>query len=108
MRPETGGKGHRWIADDAIEIERRGDLLHGRSNELVKGLIDIKHRGIIEAEELSTPSHSRRFSHKSLVEFVSESSPAASMRTIIRDSRGQTALCGDPRFSADAQFMETC
>jgi len=45
-------RGHRWVADDAVEIDRRGNLLHGRSNELTQGLIDIKHRGIVEAEEL--------------------------------------------------------
>jgi len=45
-------RGHRWIADDAVEIERRGDLLHGRSHELTKGLINIKHRGIVEAQKL--------------------------------------------------------
>jgi HPr kinase/phosphorylase len=45
-------RGHRWIADDAVEIERRGDLLYGRSHELTKGLINIKHRGLVEAKEL--------------------------------------------------------
>ncbi len=45
-------RGHRWIADDAVEIERRGDSLYGRSHELVKSLINIKSRGIVEAEEL--------------------------------------------------------
>jgi HPr kinase/phosphorylase len=45
-------RGHRWIADDAVEIERRGDLLYGRSHELTKGLINIKHRGIVKAREL--------------------------------------------------------
>jgi HPr kinase/phosphorylase len=45
-------RGHRWIADDAVEIARRGDLLYGRSHELTKGLINIKHRGIVEAIEL--------------------------------------------------------
>jgi HPr kinase/phosphorylase len=45
-------RGHRWIADDAIEIERRGDYLYGRSHELVKCLINIRSRGVAEAEEL--------------------------------------------------------
>ena len=45
-------RGYRWIADDAVEIERRGDLLYGRSHELTKGLINIKNRGIVEAKEL--------------------------------------------------------
>jgi len=45
-------RGHQWIADDAVEIERRGDLLYGRSHEHVKRLINIRNRGIVEAEEL--------------------------------------------------------
>jgi HPr kinase/phosphorylase len=45
-------RGHQWIADDAVEIERRGDLLYGRCHELVKRLINIRSRGIVEAEEL--------------------------------------------------------
>jgi HPr kinase/phosphorylase len=49
---ELAERGHRWIADDAIEIERRGDMLYGRSHALTKGLINIKDRGIIEAKEL--------------------------------------------------------
>jgi HPr kinase/phosphorylase len=49
---ELAERGHRWIADDAVEIERRGDVLYGRSHELTKGLINIKHRGIVEAKEL--------------------------------------------------------
>ena len=45
-------RGHQWIADDAIEIERRGDLLYGRSHELVKRLINIRSSQIVKAEEL--------------------------------------------------------
>jgi len=45
-------RGHRWIADDAVEIERRGDLLYGRSHELTKSLINIKNRGVVKAREL--------------------------------------------------------
>ncbi|MGZ6237815.1 MAG: hypothetical protein ACXWMJ_10920 [Syntrophales bacterium] len=49
---ELAARGHRWIADDAVEIKRRGDMLYGRSHELTKGLINIRHRGIMEAKEL--------------------------------------------------------
>jgi serine kinase of HPr protein (carbohydrate metabolism regulator) len=49
---ELAERGHRWIADDAVEIERRGDMLYGRSHELTKGFINIKHRGIVEAKEV--------------------------------------------------------
>ncbi|HET6461849.1 MAG TPA: hypothetical protein VFG29_13805 [Syntrophales bacterium] len=45
-------RGHRWVADDAVEVERRGDSLYGRSHELVKCLINTRSRGIVDAEEL--------------------------------------------------------
>jgi HPr kinase/phosphorylase len=43
--------GHAWIADDAVEIERRSNMLYGRSQDLVKHLIDIKYMGIIDARQ---------------------------------------------------------
>ncbi len=49
---ELVGRGHRWIADDAVEVERRGDSLYGRSDELVKCLINRRSRGIVQAEDL--------------------------------------------------------
>lgn len=49
---ELAKRGHQWIADDAVEIEKRGDLLYGRSDELVKRLINIGSSGIVEAGEL--------------------------------------------------------
>ena len=45
-------RGHAWIADDCIEIEKRGALLYGRSHDLIKRLIDIKHSGIIDAKQI--------------------------------------------------------
>jgi HPr kinase/phosphorylase len=49
---ELVGRGHRWIADDALDIERRGDLLYGRGHYLVKSFINIRSRGIVEADKL--------------------------------------------------------
>jgi HPr kinase/phosphorylase len=43
--------GHVWIADDAVEVERRSNMLYGRSQDLVKHLIDIKYIGIIDAKQ---------------------------------------------------------
>ena len=44
-------RGHRWIADDVVDVERRGDSLYGRGHELVKGLINVRSRGIVETEK---------------------------------------------------------
>jgi HPr kinase/phosphorylase len=44
-------RGHAWIADDVIEIEKRGNILYGRSHNLIKQLIDIKDKGIVDAKE---------------------------------------------------------
>jgi len=49
---ELAKRGHQWIADDAVEIEKRGDSLYGRSDELVKRFINIRSSGIVEAGEL--------------------------------------------------------
>jgi HPr kinase/phosphorylase len=49
-------RGHAWIADDSVEVERRGALLYGRSNNLVKHLIDTKSIGLIDAKQLFCPS----------------------------------------------------
>lgn len=46
-------RGHKWIADDAIEIEKRpNNLLYGCSHVRSKGLLEIKGRGIILAGEM--------------------------------------------------------
>ncbi|HUH65248.1 MAG TPA: hypothetical protein VLZ07_02350 [Syntrophales bacterium] len=45
-------RGHRWIADDAVEIERRGSSLYGSGHASVRGLIDRKRGGVLFAEEL--------------------------------------------------------
>ena len=44
-------RGHRWIADDAIEIEKREGSLYGRSHASVRGLIDRKTGDVVSAEE---------------------------------------------------------
>lgn len=43
-------RGHAWIADDAVELERKDSLLYGRSQGLVKHLVNIKSIGIIDAK----------------------------------------------------------
>ncbi len=44
-------RGHAWIADDVIEIEKRENILYGHSHDLIKYLIHIKHKDIIDAKK---------------------------------------------------------
>jgi HPr kinase/phosphorylase len=52
-------RGHVWIADDAVEVEKRGALLYGRSQGIVKHLIDIKSIGLIDAKQHFDPASIR-------------------------------------------------
>lgn len=45
-------RGHAWVADDAVVLEGRGDLLYGRGHERTRNLIAPRGRGIIRAEVL--------------------------------------------------------
>jgi len=49
-------RGHTWIADDVIEIEKRDNILYGRSHDLIKYLIHIKHAGIVDAKKFLSAS----------------------------------------------------
>ncbi|MBM4314960.1 MAG: hypothetical protein FJ122_13735 [Deltaproteobacteria bacterium] len=37
-----------WIADDAVVLERRGDVLYGRGHERTKKLIAVRGRGVLD------------------------------------------------------------
>lgn len=46
-------RGHSWVADDVILVERRSDtLLYGRGYEGAAPLLEIKGRGIVRVEEV--------------------------------------------------------
>lgn len=50
---ELAKRGHKWIADDAVEIVRGdGNLLYGRCHARSKGLLEIKGQGIMKAGEM--------------------------------------------------------
>ncbi len=44
-------RGHTWIADDFIDIEKKGYILYGHSHDLIKYLIHIKSEGIVNAKK---------------------------------------------------------
>jgi serine kinase of HPr protein (carbohydrate metabolism regulator) len=46
------GKGNRWVADDAVILEGRGDAVFGRGHQRTAGWIAVRGRGILRAAEL--------------------------------------------------------
>lgn len=50
---ELAAHGHKWIADDTVEIKKCDDnILYGRSHARSQGLLEIKGRGIIPASDI--------------------------------------------------------
>ncbi len=45
-------RGGRWIADDAVVLEGRGDLLYGRGHERTRPFIAVRGRGLLRADLL--------------------------------------------------------
>jgi len=80
-------KGHMWIADDFIEIEKRdGTELRGRAYGVSRGLLEKEGRGIVSAREM--------FSEERILEETEVSLMVQLERT--HDVTGETA-----RFSMD-------
>jgi len=48
---ELVNRGHAWIADDGIVIEKRENMLYGRAHDLIKHCINIKCTGILDAKK---------------------------------------------------------
>lgn len=45
-------RGHRLVADDAVEIRRVSNTLHGRAPELIQHYIEIRGVGVIDVQQL--------------------------------------------------------
>ena len=45
-------RGHRLVADDAVEIKRISDTLHGTAPELIRHYIEIRGVGVIDVKQL--------------------------------------------------------
>lgn len=56
-------RGHRLVADDVVEIRRRGEDLVGQASELIRNLIEVRGLGILNVAELygvaATRDHKR-------------------------------------------------
>ncbi|MCC7384454.1 MAG: HPr(Ser) kinase/phosphatase [Deltaproteobacteria bacterium] len=66
-------RGHRLVADDVVEIRRRGEDLVGQASGLIKNLIEIRGLGILNVAELygvaATRDHKRIELHIELEEW---------------------------------------
>jgi serine kinase of HPr protein (carbohydrate metabolism regulator) len=49
------GKGNRWVADDAVVLEGRGDAVYGRGHRRTAGRIAVRGRGVCRAADLLGP-----------------------------------------------------
>ncbi|MBI2376009.1 MAG: HPr(Ser) kinase/phosphatase [Deltaproteobacteria bacterium] len=52
-------RGHRLVADDVVEVRRRGDDLVGQASALIRNLIEIRGLGILNVAELFGVSATR-------------------------------------------------
>lgn len=66
-------RGHRLVADDVVEIRRRGEDLVGQSSSIIRNLIEIRGLGILNIAELygvtATRDHKRIELHIELEEW---------------------------------------
>jgi len=46
------GRGNRWVADDAVVLEGRGDAVYGRGHQRTAGRIAVRGRGVLRAADL--------------------------------------------------------
>lgn len=69
-------RGHRLVADDVVEVRRRGEDLVGQASELIQNLIEIRGLGILNVSELygvaATRLHKRIELHVELEEWRAE------------------------------------
>jgi HPr kinase/phosphorylase len=61
------GKGHRWVADDAVVLEGRGDAVYGRGHQRTGGRIAVRGRGVLRAAALLGPG---RLLHETRVDVL--------------------------------------
>jgi HPr kinase/phosphorylase len=69
-------RGHRLVADDVVEVRRRGEDLVGQASELIQNLIEIRGLGILNVSELygvaATRLHKRIELHVEFEEWRSD------------------------------------
>lgn len=112
-------RGHRWVADDVVAVEKRKDgLLYGRSHGFETSLLEVKGWGIVRAEDViaqsSIMSESRIDCIMELVEEVNADKNRESGKPskVLKNIMGVDLPCVSIRASRDASCpvaeMESC
>ena len=82
------GRGGQWVADDAVVLRRRGDLLFGRGHCRTRDMIAVRGRGIVDARGLLGAGAVCR-----------EAQVAAAIR-LVRDREGRATARGEKNGSS--------
>lgn len=85
-------RGHRLVADDVVEIRRRGEDLVGQASELIKHLIEVRGLGVLNIAELYGVAATREHKRIELVVELEHWSPNAAYDRLGLDDRTRTIL----------------
>ena len=78
---ELVNRGSNWIADDAVLLERRGDVLYGRGHHRTRTLIAVRGRGILYVHDLVRAEAIREETRVNvIIRFVRESDKEGTAR----------------------------
>lgn len=85
-------RGHRLVADDVVEIRRRGEDLVGQASELIKHLIEVRGLGVLNIAELYGVAATREHKRIELVVELEHWSPNAAYDRLGLDDRTRSIL----------------
>ena len=78
---ELVNRGSNWIADDAVILERRGEVLYGRGHHRTRTLIAVRGRGILDVHDLLEAEAIREETRVNvIIRFVRESDKEGTAR----------------------------
>ncbi len=91
---ELLSRGHRLIADDAVEFERRGQALRGHCPPLLEGFLEARSLGVLNIRRLFGPRSLRKAAVLDLViELGAALAPASGMERL-SGHRGSREILG--------------
>ncbi|PPE74202.1 hypothetical protein C3942_09225 [Solimonas fluminis] len=91
---ELLARGHRLVADDAVEFERHGDTLKGRCPPLLEGFLEARSLGVLNIRRLYGPRALRKSAALDLViELDAPTAPVSGMERL-SGHRGRREILG--------------
>jgi HPr kinase/phosphorylase len=85
-------RGHRLVADDVVEIRRRGDDLVGQASDLIRHLIEVRGLGVLNIAELYGVAACRDHKRIELVVELEPWSPRAAYDRLGIEEKNTTIL----------------